>query len=335
MGFIHDLKIKAFKLSMKKAMTDEKYYIAHNDEMVKLFRPENLKDIIEQSVIIKRCYADKYSPEETILDIIKLEIDERDTYHDCLRFLRRLIPSTHDDWGQTLCYVARKWRDEGKVEKTKLENFVQCIDKIRQRWPQLLARKKIFVDKYWEVHSHNLDFCDSGRFSDISPSTCELTFLKFKTFQEAISYAEENAEETPLWWHKWNLRFIKRQIISLKNMHGNKTYLDIKIPRWEATQTPEHPIRCSHPHLTANPDEEDNPNYCLNKHSRFEGKLNLYNICALPEQSYKNFLQDIYERTEGPQACPLNVNSWTVRYVENPVPIDNDKPLPEIINPDV
>jgi len=305
MSFIHDLKIKAFNFSIKKAMTDAMYY-------ERAFVSE--KPVTNFPDIVNRCYADKYTPEETILDVINWRINKADTFEDCQM---RLVPFAQDDWGEVLCHIAGKWRNEGKIEKTKFEGFVKTIDKARQRWPQLFTRERLFRDKYWEVHKlyvddwslvENMCVGDDFHGEDI-PSE-----RKFITFSEATSYVEEHANETPLWWHSWNLYFTCD--------FGDP-------PPWEATKTPDKPIPCTHNHKFCEKVENPPGICCLNRSSNSENKP--YTICAISEQSYKSHLQ---VRKINSHWTPLD-NSWTVRYVENPVPIDNDKPLPEIINPDV
>ena len=307
MGFIHDLKIKAFHHSVEKAMT--------NAEMrgLEVFWFHGV--VTDQIPMINGYYADKYTPEETILEILNWQVDLIDASGTDVsgafgEFPHHIFaPIFKPDWGKALCDLAHIWRSEGKVRKTILEKLTKNIDRARKRFPQTFNGEEPFVDKYWELH-FDINPLMQWRLESSVDEHLDPT-KKFITFSDAINYVEKHAK-TPLWWHQFDLHELAK-----KN----------EIPSWKETKTPNKYVCMENPDRVVDSSE---PKY----------------IFAMPEQTYKNFLQAVkkgdmirenkVEKDEYGNDQTINyiedVDVWCIRYVEVEKPIDNDEPL-EIINP--
>ena len=304
MGFIHDLKIKAFHHSVEKAMT--------NAEMrgLKVFWSHGV--VTDEIPMINGYYADKYTPEETILAVLNWQVDLINATGTSGRvgdFPHYIFSYTFKpDWGKSLCDLAHIWRSEGKVRKTILEKLTKNIDRARKRFPQTFNGEEPFVDKYWELHFDINPLEQCGLKLSVDEHTDPMK--KFITFSDAINYVEKHAK-TPLWWHQFDLHELAK-----KN----------EIPDWKETKTP-------------------NKYVCMEKTDRLEDVPEPKYIFAMPEQTYKNFLQAVkkgdmirenkVEKDEyGNDVTNYieDVDVWCIRYVEVEKRIDNDEPL-EIINP--
>lgn len=201
MGFLHDIKIKILKRSIEKALR-ENIFLRGFEAL-----------FLENEIALNHCCADELTAEEAILYTLREYLKTPPAFSS-LRYLASSIPwgeyespenTSKGDWW---FWVSKKWRDEGKVELSQFEKFLEQLDFTKKKWPQIFSGEDLTTARsYWEVHFNSYPVgLGTTQPSDIGDKTN--IKARFYGFQKAVQYVKNNALEE-LWWHYYNLGVVK------------------------------------------------------------------------------------------------------------------------------
>lgn len=289
MGLVHDTKIKLFKRGIDKALKESIYTIN--------------SQLLEDERLIGHCYADKLTPEESALHIMGTLLSDLN-FDNLYSTLKTARPSgkhkhiTNDRKGEWWFWVAKKWRDEGKVERSRLDEFLDKLQAAKLKWPQLFTSEKLETKSYWEVHFNSHP---RGLNTDKPAESYGNAFVpisKFFRFYDAVEFVDKQLFDD-VWWHYYDLGKVERSLSCKQIGHH-------QIPAWEA-----------------NYPEEENETWGPRGRSDyyFGGGLGGTCLSAMPKSAYDQWLKAIVSdenldlRNDTVIIPPQFQNVWLIRKV--------------------
>jgi hypothetical protein len=254
---------------------------------------------------LNHCIIDKVTPEQSFLYIVKDELQRAREFDDFKGWLvydyqKEKSPRTAQPW----YWLARQWRNNGRVEIDAFRDFIRVLDLAKARWPQLFSGETPALASWWSIY-----------FQRRPEGTREKPEKIFSSFKKAANYVSDSAGE-PLWWHSYDLRKMADA--------GKET------PNWKEVDTPEE-----YQHV----DAEDH--YGWNDGRKESDKV-VFAMPRSTHSSWKSAVEARdYHRDSGKKIrrhptygwdqldenVPLEwVESWSLEKMEIEIPIDNECP---------